>query len=260
MEWKPPPRRGGIKSGNVGGIGFYFPVPLRVQIEWEAGMKNLSGGLKGFISEPKLSKTLGNLSPPGGLKSPIDLPERRLANGSQAALGVDTVDAKSPCSGPEEGPEGQLVVGAGVFLKGVIKKCEVLEIRGDVEAEIECDRLVVDEGGQLKGSFVSEIADLGGQFLGTASVKDEVVIRSTGCVAGELSYGSIRIDIGGKVRGKLSDSSDQNVSPATSSVNRTGSFQYNQNNQRSNTTISATPIDDPSQLGASNPTKPRGQQ
>ena len=223
-------------------------------------MKNLSGGLKGFIAEPKLSKSLGELSPPGRLKPPIDLPKRRLVNGSQAALGVDISDPKSPCSGLEKAPEGELVVGEGVYLKGVIKKCQALEIRGDVEAEIECDRLVVDEGGQLKGSFVSEIANFGGQFLGTASVKDEVVIRSTGCVAGELSYGSIRIDIGGKVRGKLSDSSDQDVSPTTSSVNGTDSFQYNQHNQRSNKTIFATPIDDASQPSASNPTKPRGRQ
>ena len=220
-------------------------------------MKNLSGGLTGFISEPKLSKTLGELSPPGGLKSPIDLPERRPVNGSQAALGVDTFDPQAPGSGLEKGSAGQLVVGVGVFLKGVIKKCQVLEIRGDAEAEIECDRLVIDEGGQLKGSFISKMADLGGEFSGTANVKDEVVIRSTGCVAGELSYGSIRIDIGGKVRGKLSDSSDGNVSPTTSSMNRTDSSHYN---QRSDKTIFVTPIDDPNQPSTSNPTKPRGQQ
>ena len=220
-------------------------------------MKNLSGSLTGFISEPKLPKTLGELSPPGGLKSPIDLSERRPVNGFPAALGVDTSDPKAPRSSLEKGQEGQLVVGAGVSLKGAIKKCQVLEIRGDVEAEIECDRLVVDDGGQLKGSFVSEIADLGGEFSGTASVKGEVVIRSTGRVAGELSYGSIRIDIGGKVTGKLSDSSDGNVSPATSSVNRTDSSHYS---QRSDKTTFVTPIHEPNQLCTSTPTKSRGQQ
>ena len=176
-------------------------------------MKMLSGSLKDFASEKKVMEPRGSLAPNGGLRRSTDSSDRNqvLNSPTPAELSSSGRSTLSPQHDPEL--EGQLSVGHGVCLKGTIKECRVLSIRGDVEADIECDRLVIDENGRLEGSIISASADVGGNFSGTASVKGEVLIRSTGCLSGELSYGSIRIELGGKVRGKFSDScADNNVS------------------------------------------------
>jgi len=173
-------------------------------------MKMLSGSLKDFASEKKVTEPRGSLAPNGSLRRSMDSSEKNQVLKSPQPVELSGSDRSSPSRQHDRELEGQLSVGHGVCLKGTIKECRVLSIRGDVEADIECDRLVIDENGRLEGSVISASADVGGNFSGTASVKDEVLIRSTGCLSGELSYGSIRIELGGKVRGKFSDSGAYN--------------------------------------------------
>ena len=101
--------------------------------------------------------------------------------------------------------EGQLVVGSGVSLKGNIECCKTLKIHGDVEAEIRCDHLVIDEGGTLKGSVVARTAEISGALSGTASVGEKVMIRSTGSFSGNLTYGAIGIELGGLAKGEFDE-------------------------------------------------------
>ena len=101
--------------------------------------------------------------------------------------------------------EGRLVIGSGVSLKGNIERCKTLEVHGEVEAEIECDRLVIDEGGTLKGSVIARTAEISGALSGTARVQEKVMIRFAGHFSGKLSCGAIRIELGGLVRGELEE-------------------------------------------------------
>ena len=100
---------------------------------------------------------------------------------------------------------GQLVVGSGVTLKGNIKSCKTLKINGDVEAEIECDHLEINEGGILKGSVVAKTAEISGKLSGTASFGEKVLIQSTGSFSGNLTYGAICIELGGLVKGEFDE-------------------------------------------------------
>ena len=168
-------------------------------------MKNLSGSLKGFISEPKLTQSA--MGPSSNNSRNISYPpaDLRQKKDFESLRGSGPVEQKEGANSPISELTGELIVGHGVVLKGAIKECRAIEIKGEVEAEIECGRLVIEPNGQLKGSFVCEVADIGGEFSGTATVKDKVLVRSTGCLSGELSYGSIRVELGGKIRGKCLD-------------------------------------------------------
>ena len=170
-------------------------------------MKNLSGSLKGFISEPKLTQSAINPSSNNSKSPSYVSPDLRSNKDFENLRGVGILDQKESANKPIGEQTGELIVGHGVSLKGAIKECRAIEIKGDVEAEIECDKLVIEASGQLRGSFVCEVADIGGDFSGTATVKDKVLVRSTGCLSGELSYGSIRVELGGRIRGKCLDSS-----------------------------------------------------
>ena len=119
-------------------------------------------------------------------------------------------DVKSSDSGlrapePSKVEEGRLIIGAGVILKGNIECCRTLEVNGEVEAEIECDRLVINEGGTLKGSVTSKTAEISGSLSGIARIQEKVMIRSTGRFSGNLAYGGIRIEMGGLARGELEE-------------------------------------------------------
>ena len=101
--------------------------------------------------------------------------------------------------------KGKLVVGSGVSLKGNIERCETLEVHGEVEAEIECDCLVIDEGGILKGTVVTRTAEISGFLSGSARVQEKIMIRAAGRFSGKLSYGAIRIELGGLASGELEE-------------------------------------------------------
>ena len=169
-------------------------------------MKNLSGSLKGFISEPKLTQSAKGPSSNNSRNTSYPPADLRQKKDFESLRGSGPVEQKEGANSPISELTGELIVGHGVVLTGAIKECRAIEIKGEVEAEIECDRLVIEPNGQLKGSFVCEVADIGGEFSGTATVKDKVLVRSTGCLSGELSYGSIRVELGGKIRGKCIDS------------------------------------------------------
>ncbi len=169
-------------------------------------MKNLSGSLKGFISEPKLTQSAKGPSSNNSRNTSYPPADLRQKKDFESLRGSGPVEQKEGASSPISELTGELIVGHGVVLKGAIKECRAIEIKGEVEAEIECERLVIEPNGKLKGSFVCEVADIGGEFSGTATVKDKVLVRSTGCLSGELSYGSIRVELGGKIRGKCLDS------------------------------------------------------
>ena len=169
-------------------------------------MKNLSGSLKDFISEPKLTQSAVRSSSASNRNASYPPTDLRQKKALENLRDTGPVQQREGAEGPVSELAGELIVGHGVVLKGAIKACRAIEIKGEVEAEIECDRLVIEPSGQLKGSFVCEVADIGGEFSGTATVKDKILVRSTGCLSGELSYGSIRVELGGKIRGKCLDS------------------------------------------------------
>ena len=171
-------------------------------------MKDLSLQIKGLIAKASSSEKPNGDKKKSPAQAGVAPPK---TSGGLTYFAIDAEPQGAPFnpgnrtsekSGTEE---GRLVIGSGVSLKGNIERCKTLEVHGDVEAEIECDRLVIDEGGTLKGSVVARTAEISGALSGTARVQEKVMIRSAGHFSGKLSYGAIRIELGGLVRGELEE-------------------------------------------------------
>ena len=172
-------------------------------------MKDLRFQIKGLVGKANNSEYPND----GGKSVPAQTKAEASQNGDGGSTSL-SINAGSkalslnPLNRKSEQPRidvGQLIVGSGVTLKGNIECCKTLEIHGEVEAEIKCDRLVIDEGGTLKGSVVARTAEISGALSGTARIREKVMIRSMGSFSGNLTYGAIRIELGGLAKGELDE-------------------------------------------------------
>lgn len=121
--------------------------------------------------------------------------------------GVDNaLRPKSPVYGqvPEEKKQGsRLHVGADIHLKGEITSCDRLIVEGVVEASMDSKEIEISKSGVFKGTVNIDTADISGTFDGTMKAKTRLVVRKTGKVTGEISYGEIEIEPGGEIGGSL---------------------------------------------------------
>lgn len=108
----------------------------------------------------------------------------------------------------------KLTVGPNIKLKGVeITDCDTLVVEGLVEATMDSRVMQIAEQGAFKGSAQIDIAEIRGLFDGNLTVRDKLVIHSTGKVTGKIRYGKLIIEEGGQVSGEISFG----TSPASSS-------------------------------------------
>jgi len=99
----------------------------------------------------------------------------------------------------------QLYVGEGVTIKGEISVPDTLVIYGALEGDIAAGNLVVGPTGTVKGRItVTENAEIAGKVLEKLEVKCLLVLRSTGRVDGNISYGLLQIEQGASIAGGLS--------------------------------------------------------
>jgi cytoskeletal protein CcmA (bactofilin family) len=103
-------------------------------------------------------------------------------------------------------PEGgsKLIVGPNIKLKGVeITDCDTLVVEGRVEATIDSRVIQISERGAFKGSAEIDIAEIHGEFDGDLTVRQKLVIYSTGKVSGKVRYGKVVIEEGGQLSGDI---------------------------------------------------------
>jgi cytoskeletal protein CcmA (bactofilin family) len=106
--------------------------------------------------------------------------------------------------GPAEGGERRLVVGAGVALKGEVAGCETLSVEGDLEASVAAsEHLVVGAEGSFRGDCEVETAEIAGTFDGTLSVRGRLLVRGSGTVKGDIRFGELEIERGGRLSGNV---------------------------------------------------------
>lgn len=121
---------------------------------------------------------------------------------AQAAAPV-TSAASAPVSASQEG-ESKLTVGPNIKLKGVeITDCDTLVVEGSVEATMDSRVIQISERGSFKGSADIDIAEIRGQFDGNLTVRQKLVIYSTGKVTGRVRYGKVVIEEGGQLSGEV---------------------------------------------------------
>jgi cytoskeletal protein CcmA (bactofilin family) len=100
--------------------------------------------------------------------------------------------------------ESKLTVGPNIKLKGVeITDCDTLVVEGSVEATMDSRVIQISERGSFKGSAEIDIAEIRGQFDGNLTVRQKLVIYSTGRVTGRVRYGKVVIEEGGQLSGEV---------------------------------------------------------
>ena len=99
--------------------------------------------------------------------------------------------------------DGLVIIGKGTRVTGKIGDCRILDVYGILEADVVADFLVVREGGGIKGVVQSASARVHGVFEGTLMVHDHLEIQSTGQVTGDVSYRTLAIQAGARLRGNI---------------------------------------------------------
>lgn len=126
---------------------------------------------------------------------------------SSPATGLGSVVNKSVSSVSSSGNEtagSKLTVGPNIKLKGVeITDCDTLVVEGTVEATMDSRVIQITEQGAFRGSAEIDIAEIHGEFDGTLTVRDKLVIYSTGKVSGKIRYGKVVIEEGGQLSGEI---------------------------------------------------------
>ena len=120
-----------------------------------------------------------------------------------AAPASSQAAAAQPVPMAKEG-ESKLTVGPNIKLKGVeITDCDTLVVEGSVEATMDSRVIQISERGSFKGSAEIDIAEIRGEFDGILTVRQKLVIYSTGKVTGKIRYGKVVIEEGGQLSGEI---------------------------------------------------------
>lgn len=102
-------------------------------------------------------------------------------------------------------PEGKkLIVGREIELSGNISACDKLVVEGRVEAELQdCRQIEIAATGTFKGAAAIDMAEISGNFEGTLTARDILIVRSTGRITGTVRFGKLEIERGGEVVGDI---------------------------------------------------------
>jgi cytoskeletal protein CcmA (bactofilin family) len=111
---------------------------------------------------------------------------------------------------------GQLVAREAIIqedtvIKGKIRNCRQMEIRGYFEGELTAEEVNVHKGGTFYGTLKSDRADVAGSVQGEVFVKNLFNIRSSGSVNGQVRYGQLAMEMGADLSAEL-----RNVPPRLS--------------------------------------------
>ena len=113
--------------------------------------------------------------------------------------------SKPAASSTTESGGSKLTVGPNIKLKGVeITDCDTLVVEGTVEATMDSRVIQIAEQGAFRGTAEIDIAEIHGEFDGSLTVREKLVIFSTGKVTGKIRYGKVVIEEGGQLSGEIS--------------------------------------------------------
>lgn len=120
------------------------------------------------------------------------------------ARAVESSSAAASAAASEQSSGSKLTVGPNIKLKGVeITDCDTLVVEGTVEATMDSRVIQIAEQGAFRGSAEIDIAEIHGEFTGSLTVRQKLVIHSTGKVSGKIRYGKIVIEEGGQLSGEI---------------------------------------------------------
>ena len=92
-------------------------------------------------------------------------------------------------------------IGPGVTFKGEISGPEKIVVEGIVEGDITAGSLHIGPNGSVKGNVVATEADVEGTLSSNVDIKDCLLLRSTGRVAGQIRCGDFQVERGAVLAG-----------------------------------------------------------
>jgi cytoskeletal protein CcmA (bactofilin family) len=117
-------------------------------------------------------------------------------------MGAPSGAATSPTAAAEGGK--RLIVGQGIKLKGEISACDRLIVEGHVEVTLNDTRTVeIKPSGRFIGSCEVEQAEISGSYEGDLTVRGRLSVHASGMVTGNIHYGEIELERGGRIAGEL---------------------------------------------------------
>jgi cytoskeletal protein CcmA (bactofilin family) len=96
---------------------------------------------------------------------------------------------------PEQ--ENAIHIDDGVVVTGTFNADGAVVIDGKLDGEITCGHLVVGTAGVVDGKIIVSSADIYGKVGPTISVRQLLMVRSSGRVEGNWNYGEIEVERGG---------------------------------------------------------------
>ena len=124
--------------------------------------------------------------------------------GTTSSSSSTSSSARTSTSSAADQGGSKLTVGPNIKLKGVeITDCDTLVVEGTVEATMNSRVIQIAEQGAFRGSAEIDIAEIHGVFDGNLTVRQKLVIFSTGKVTGSIRYGKIVIEEGGQLSGDI---------------------------------------------------------
>ncbi|MFT4240908.1 MAG: polymer-forming cytoskeletal protein [Acidovorax sp.] len=123
---------------------------------------------------------------------------------STTAAAAQPAATPKPAASASDASGSKLTVGPNIKLKGVeITDCDTLVVEGTVEATMDSRVIQIAENGAFKGSAEIDIAEIRGEFDGSLTVRQKLVIYSSGKVSGKIRYGKVVIEEGGQLTGEI---------------------------------------------------------
>jgi len=120
-------------------------------------------------------------------------------------LGMGQADEtlRDGTSAPSAGEAGQSVLSADLVIEGDLTSKGFLEIRGQLAGNVTARGIVVGDDADVTGKFKAGSVTVKGKFGGEIEA-DTVQVNSSARVKADITYGSISIEKGALVDGRLS--------------------------------------------------------
>ncbi|MDE1937988.1 MAG: polymer-forming cytoskeletal protein [Alphaproteobacteria bacterium] len=129
-----------------------------------------------------------------------------------------TLPSQPPAPSTPSGNAAHVLAGPGVKLKGDITGCDTLRVEGIVDGTAVARQLIVCTGGSFLGTAEIEDAEIEGYYDGTLNVHGRLLLRSSGRIAGTLSYGQIEVERGGEIIGHIASYQKQEAPKPAANV------------------------------------------
>jgi cytoskeletal protein CcmA (bactofilin family) len=129
-----------------------------------------------------------------------------LSPGGPVVAGPGAANRAGDAAAAGDAAGKRLIVGPGISLSGEITACDRLVVQGSVQVTLNETRAIeIAESGRFtNGKAEVEEAEISGVYEGDLTVRNRLLIRSTGQVKGTVRYGELEIERGGRLSGSVS--------------------------------------------------------